>query len=164
VTRLLSLRFVVVAFLTPFGVGALGFLLAGLVSGVGADVIGALIEQGTQRRLNPLIGGVLGLAPVLLLMLILAIGPRLVPRLGWAPAAGWGGLIPIALLEFWAHWEAWTTYFPSRAMPGFPHGLELVIVPLFFAPVGMLVGVGLGLWWGRSEAPAEARPTSGPLG
>lgn len=145
-------RFIGTALVTPFIAAVSGFLIAGVVSGAGTDVVSALIEQASARRLNPLIAGGLGLAPVLLLLLILTLGPRWVPGVGWGRTAAWGGLAAIAALEFWAHWEVWTTYFPSRAMPGFPHGLEFVIVPLFFAPVGMLVGLGAGLLRDRSIA------------
>jgi len=158
-----SPRFVILAVATPFLVALLGFLLGGLAAGMGGGVVTALIEQVGQRRLNPLMAGVLGLAPVLLLLLILWIAPRFLPRLGWGAPAGWAGLAPIAILELWAHWEVWTTYLPTRSMPGFPHGLELVIVPLFFAPVGMTIGLGVALWLGpgAAEAGVDARGAGG---
>ncbi len=161
-TQLLTPGFLVLALATPFVVGVVGFLLGGLVSGVGVDTLSAFLEQAGQRRLNPLIAGVLGLAPVILLLLILAVGARFTPRAGWGPAAAWGGLVPIAVLELWAHLEVWSTYFPSRSMPGFPHGLELVIVPIFFAPVGVVVGVLLGLWFGRARAHSAASTGAAP--
>jgi hypothetical protein len=148
-------RFLAVALAAPFLVGVIAFLGAAVVAGSASDALPALFEQAGRRRLNPLVAGALGLAPVLLLLLILVVGPRLAPRWGWGPAVAWAGLAPVALLELWAHWTVWSTYFPSRAMPGFPHGLELVIVPLFFAPVGAVVGVVVGLLAGGSRETSD---------
>lgn len=159
----LSPGFVAVALATPFLIGVVAFLMAGLAAGMGPDAVTALVEQASERRLNPLIAGVLGLAPVLLLLLLLGVVPRFTPRAGWRPAVAWAGLAPVALLELWAHWEVWTTYLPSRTMPGFPHGLELVIVPVFFAPIGALVGVGLSLALAR-RTPEGVAPAAGTAG
>lgn len=156
-TRTLRPGFVVLALATPFLVGVLAFVSAGVLSGMGYDVVTALVEQSSQRRLNPLIAGGLGLAPVLLLLLLLAVGPRLLPNADWGPTVAWAGLIPVAALELWAHWEVWTAYLPSRGVLTFPHGLELVIVPIFFAPVGMVAGLGLGLWSARRSGVGEGQ-------
>jgi hypothetical protein len=161
-TRLLRPGFVALALATPFAMAVVGFFLGGLMSGSGVETVSAFLEQAGERRLNPLIAGVLGLAPVILLLLILAVGVRFTPRAGWGPAAAWGGLVPIAVLELWAHLEVWSTYFPSRSMPGFPHGLELVIVPIFFAPVGVVFGVLLGLRFGRPRARQAASTGAAP--
>lgn len=41
--------------------------------------------------------------------------------------------------------EFWPKFLPARQFLGFPHGLEFVIGPLFFAPIG--VGVGCFAAW-----------------
>jgi len=161
VNRTIRPGFLLLAVATPFLAGVVAFLVAGLAAGMGVEVVPVLFEQAGQRRLNPLLAGIVGLVPVLLLLLILAVGPRLTPRAGWGPTVAWTGLIPIILLELWAHWEVWTLYLPSRATLSFPHGLELVIVPLFFAPVGVVVGVGLGLWLERSKKHSDASAEAG---
>ncbi len=158
--RTLRREFVVLALATPFLVGILAFVLAGVLSGMGYEVLPALVEQSAQRRLNPLIAGGLGLVPVFLLLLILAVGPRVLPNAAWGPSVAWAGLIPVAALELWAHWEVWTAYLPSRGVLTFPHGLELVIVPIFFAPVGMVAGLGLGLWSAGRSRVAEGHVDS----
>jgi len=55
-----------------------------------------------------------------------------------------GSLAIIALL-LWANASFWPLFLPGRSYPGWPHGLEMVIVPLFFAPVGMLVAVAIAV-------------------
>ena len=56
-----------------------------------------------------------------------------------------GGSIPIIAVLFWANAEFWTDFLPSRVYPGFPHGLELVLGPGLYAPIGMIAGVILAL-------------------
>ena len=73
------------------------------------------------------------------------------PRGRWLGIAGWSGLTPSLLLLVWANAEAWPLYLPGRAFPGFPHGLELIIVPLFFVPVAMVFGTVAGGVVGRAR-------------
>jgi hypothetical protein len=55
------------------------------------------------------------------------------------PLYALGGAVPIMLVTAFVNYEFWPRYVPSRAFLGFPHGLEFVIGPLFFAPVGVLI-------------------------
>lgn len=148
---LLRPRFVVLSLAGPFIVAVAVFGAVGLSSemGVGGTWT-ALVEQSLARRHNPLLAGALGLVPVLFLLGILALGPRWLPAVGWGPAAGWSGLAAVALVLGWAHAQFWPLFLPDRVYPGFPHGLELIIAPLVFAPLAAALGVGLGLVVGRT--------------
>lgn len=142
--------FVALAVAGPFLVAALVFVGVGLATGMGpGGVWTALAELSTGRRHNPFLAATVGLVPVLLLLAALALGPRWWPTAGWGPAAAWSGLAAILLVLAWAHVQFWPLFLPDRVYPGFPHGLELVIAPLLFAPPAAAVGVAMGLMLGR---------------
>ncbi len=143
-----------IAVLAPLLVPPLLFAVVGLGEGMGlAAAASALVDQYSERRFNLLMAGVLGLLPVGLLGVVLWIHRKL----GGAPesrsALAWGGLLPILAVLIWVNFEFWPTYLPDRTFPGFPHGLELVIGPLFFAPVAMVAGMVVAwivsYWTGR---------------
>ncbi len=123
------------AFLVP----AVVFLVCALLADL--TLADSLRETGAQfvvERRHLWGVGVLGLIPVLLLT-----------GLGWV-LGRWleplrtrricqAGLLGIALILVWVNVEFWPGYLPERAFRGFPHGLEFVIGPLFFAPTAMLL-------------------------
>jgi len=117
-------------------------LFAGL--GIG-ESLSALVAQYSAPRQNLLVCGVVGLLPLGLLAAVLWLLNRLAPGNQHRPALALGGLAPILAVLAWVNMEFWPTFLPSRTYPGFPHGLEFVIGPIFFAPVGMAVGL-LVLW------------------
>lgn len=124
----------------PTGVFATCALMAGLAP---AETVAAIIEQYTAARQNLLVVSLLGLFPILLLL----IGLWLHRKFGGNPQVGqwlaWGGLIPILLVLIWINSMFWPIFLPERTYPGFPHGLEFIIGPGIFAPVAMVVGMGL---------------------
>ncbi len=114
-----------------------------------ADTLFALSEQYISRRQNLLVCGLLGLFPLALMGCTLWAHRRFGGDQSFRPALLMGGFIPIILILLWANIEYWPDFLPSRVYPGFPHGLELMLAPIFFAPVGMLLGmlvvrIGLG--------------------
>lgn len=143
--------FIAIALVAPIALPALTYLLVAMLDGHGVGgSVSALLAQVRDGRPNPLISGVLGLLPVLLLVLGMWIGRRFDPEGDRVGAAGWWGLAGILVVLIWANLTAWPLYLPGRPFPGFPHGLELVIGPLFFAPVAAMVGVAIGWITGRS--------------
>lgn len=125
----------------PVAVPVVVFTAVGFASGMGlAGTMAALADQVGQRRLNPLITGVLGWLPVALLFLGRWLARRWRPEGAWVASASWGGLVAILGVLVWANLQFWPLFLPEQVQPGFPHGLELVIGPIFFAPVAMLLG------------------------
>ena len=112
----------------------------------------ALTEQYTAERTNLLVCGLLGLFPILLLLLGLWIYRRSRGTNGVISLMGWCGLIPILLVLVWVNFEYWPSFLPSRTYPGFPHGLEFILGPGFFAPIGMGAGMVVGWWAGRKKS------------
>ncbi|NNE09207.1 MAG: hypothetical protein HKN20_11655, partial [Gemmatimonadetes bacterium] len=53
------------------------------------------------------------------------------------------------------NFDFWPAFLPSRVYPGFPHGLEFIIGPGVFAPIGMLLGV-LTVWVSQRGAGGRA--------
>jgi hypothetical protein len=120
----LDRRFVLLTLLLPLVVAPLVYAVAGLTSGMGvAGTWNALVEQGRGRRNNPMLGGVLGLAPAVLLLLSLWLARRAGRGVHSLRSAGWGGLTALLLTLVWANWQVWSLFLPSRVYPGFPHGL-----------------------------------------
>ncbi|MEM1180008.1 MAG: hypothetical protein AAGM22_16825 [Acidobacteriota bacterium] len=123
---------------------------AGFDAGAMFSALGA---QYAAPRTNLGVVSGLGLLPIILLSL----GVWLVGRLAGGdkrPAFAVAGLVPILIVIGWSQFEYWPHFFPERRPPGFPHGLELVIGPLIFAPAAMAVGL-LTAWF----ALAVKRPT-----
>jgi hypothetical protein len=120
-----------------FLVPSIVFVVVALANNM--DALGALAEQFTAERHNLLGISLLALLPCVLLALLVGIGGRFARRPNW-PLYALGGAVPIVLVTAFVNYEFWPRYLPSRAFLGFPHGLEFVIGPLFFAPIGVLVG------------------------
>jgi hypothetical protein len=132
---------VLLALIAPLVLPPLIFVGVAWSAGMGfSGAWQALLEQSVSARQNPLRAAPLGLLPVFILLLALWLGHRSGRDASSVRIAGWGGLIAILLVIAWANIEAWSGFLPSRVYQGFPHGLELVIGPLFFAPIAMLVG------------------------
>lgn len=122
---------------------AVVFLTVALLSGLPvSDTISALTSQFATRKQNLGVAGLLGLFPLLLMGLILWLRRKFFngnPRL--TSSIVLGGFIPLLAVLLWANIEYWTDFLPARVAPGFPHGLELVIGPLIYAPVASLLGM-----------------------
>ena len=111
----------------------------------------ALADQYGQDKQNPLIVSILSCAPFLLLALVLGLARwrGALTRTCRHIVLGGGGAILVVMT--WAHAQFWPSYLPGVPYPGFPHGLELVIAPLYFAPVAMLVGAAFAWLAGRDS-------------
>lgn len=144
-------RFFTITLVALFLIPPAVFLITMLTEGLGpGEALSAVFDQYAQRRQNPLANTVLGLIPVAPLVLILVIY-RLRKGPAGSTAIATGGGIGIASMLLWANMEYWPNFLPGRDYPGFPHGLEIVIGSLFFAPVAMLVGVVMGVLWLRAR-------------
>ena len=141
---------VLVALLVPPVVFTACALLAGM--GVGGTV-SAMVAQYGADRLNLLVLGILGTIPLAFLCLVLGVYRRFGSVEPVRVMALGGGLVVIALLV-WAHGSYWPSFLPERSAPMWPHGIEFVVVPLFFAPVGAVAGMLAGWLIHRSGAPA----------
>ncbi len=140
------------ALVGPFLIPPVAFLAVALAAGLGpGEAWGAMVGQirGRPALITP---GFLSLLPMGLFLGVLALLRRRNRDDRWVGAVGWAGVIPSLLLLVWANLEVWPLYLPGRAFPGFPHGLELVIVPLFFVPVAMVVGGLVGAVVARSRS------------
>jgi hypothetical protein len=141
-SKTMSVPFVSAAVLGAVGVPLLVFLLSGLLAGMApGEVVGALVEQSRARTSNPLKGAMAGLVPMVVLLGTLAVAARFDRDRTWLGTGRWVGLGSVLLVIAWANFEYWPTFLPDRVYAGFPHGLELVIGPIFFAPVAMAVAL-----------------------
>ena len=133
--------FFLAALTLPLLVPPLVYGAVALGAGFGVSgTVEALAGQFAGGRPSLLGASILGVLPALLLLGVVRLLRRFDPGDAWRRAAGWGGLAAILLVLIWANLEAWPAFLPGRPFPGFPHGLELVIAPLFFAPVAMVLG------------------------
>ena len=130
---------------TLFLVPATAYLLTYTVSDAHTgDAFASLIAQYQQSKRNPILTALLALFPFLLLALGLFIAKKRGVNEPRRSAICLGGGLAIAGVMLWANLIYWPNFLPDVPYPGFPHGLELVIAPLFFAPVAMLIGILLG--------------------
>jgi len=88
---------------------------------------------------------VLGLAPLVLLSLILWIGRRFGRFHESGVAVSLGGAVAVLILAVFVNFQYWPTFLPSQNYPGWPHGIEFVVGPLFGGPIAVLVGMVVGL-------------------
>jgi hypothetical protein len=120
------------------------FVLVALISGMSpADTAGALVAQYAAARVNLAVCSGLGLVPLLLLAVVLWIRRRRRPSAEGPPLYAIGGALPILAVAVFVNVEYWTAFLPNRTFPGFPHGLEFIIGPGIFAPIGMLAGLAV---------------------
>jgi hypothetical protein len=118
------------------------FALVGLAEGMGmAGTLGAVVEQYGARRLNLFMVAVLSFLPLLFLALLVFLIGRFTSVNASRRALALGGSVAIVAVMIWVNFEFWPAFLPERSAPGFPHGLEFVIGPLYFAPVAMLAGM-----------------------
>jgi hypothetical protein len=124
--------------LLAFGIPASVFFICALLADLSlADSLRETIAQYAEKRQHLWGCGVLGVIPVALLTFIgWLIGKRLNPQRTRFIAQM--GLLGIALVLVWINFQFWPGYLPERAFRGFPHGLEFVIGPIYFAPAAML--------------------------
>lgn len=135
-------RFLITSLSLPLLLPTAIFTLCALAAGLSpAETWMATLEQLAAPRQNLLVCGALGLFPVALLFSVLWLHRRFggaeKTRLGMA----WSGLAAILVVLTWANRQFWPHFLPSRTYPGFPHGLELVLGPLLFAPITMILGL-----------------------
>ena len=135
-------RILLVSALLLLALPPLIFILVALTSGMALpETAGALAAQYRASRVNLAVCTALGLAPLLLLAIVLWIRRRRRPSADGPPLYAIGGSLPIVAVAIFVNFEYWTAYLPNRTFPGFPHGLEFIIGPGVFAPVGMLAGL-----------------------
>lgn len=117
------------------------FIATALHRGMGvAGTLSAVGEQYAADKLNLLVVSLLGLLP-LILTAILIVGRKLLRKSPVGSTAyAWGGCIPVVVVAVFVNFEYWPSYLPARQFLGFPHGLEFVIGPFVFAPIGALLG------------------------
>lgn len=114
------------------------FILVGIFSDMSVgSVLSALLEQYTQSKRNLLLIGLFACLPLLLISLVLWLHKRFGGAAALRPILTRSGFLGIFLITVWVNFEFWPDYLPERVYPGFPHGLEFVIGPLFFAPIAM---------------------------
>lgn len=120
------------------------FVTVAMSSGMTAgDTVQALAAQYAAARVNLAVCSGLGLVPLLLLAVVLWIRRRRRPPADGPPLYAIGGALPILAVAAFVNIEYWTAYLPDRVFLGFPHGLEFIIGPGLFAPIGMLAGLGV---------------------
>lgn len=118
------------------------FTAVGLAEGMGlGGTLSAVVAQYGTRRLNLLMVAVLSLLPLALLALLVHLVGRFTSVAASRRALATGGALAIVAVMLWVNAQFWPLFLPERSAPGFPHGLEFVIGPLYFAPVGMVVGM-----------------------
>jgi len=119
------------------------------------ETASAMVEQYQEQRQNLFVVGVLGLVPLGVVAVVLWLHKRFGGNQGARSLMKLGGLVLVYAVLIWANFEYWPDFLPSRVYPGFPHGLELVIGPLFFAPVAAGVGLFAGWLVGREKGRPE---------
>ncbi len=149
--------FLIFALVVPSFIYVICALSAGF-DAQGAAV--ALAAQFQSKRQNMLFSTALNVFPVLLLIGLLWLYKKLTGRIEALQSMGWFGFLPIALVLIWTNLEVWPLFLPGRSYPGFPHGLEMIIGPGVFAPIGAVVGMVVG----RLFSAKKTRSTSDTLG
>lgn len=127
--------------LLAFAIPATVFVVCALLADMSlTESLRAAVTQFSAER-HPLFGAaILGSMPVLL---VTVLGWLLARKLAAQRARliAQAGLFGIALILVWVNVEFWPGYLPGKTFRGFPHGLEFVIGPIFFAPPAMLVAM-----------------------
>jgi len=144
VNKLTESRILLASALLLLAIPPLVFVLVALTSGMSpADTAGALVAQYVAPRINLAVCSGLGLLPLLLLAVVLWVRRRRRPSTEGPPVYAIGGVLPILAVAVFVNAEYWTAFLPNRTFLGFPHGLEFIIGPGIFAPVGMLAGLAV---------------------
>jgi len=143
--HVLSRKFGLFSIVLPLLIPPVVFTYSAFAAGMsGSETIGALVDQYGASRQNLWVCGFLGWFPILLLFVVFWIARRVKGKDERLSALAWGGLIPIIAVLVWVNFEYWPSFLPARTFLGFPHGLEFVIGPGIFAPVGMVTGMVIG--------------------
>ncbi len=120
------------------------FFVHGVAGGMGAvGTLAALAEQYTMRRNNLAVVSLLGALPLTLLPLVLWLRKRLRSSRTDAAVYALGGALPILAVAVFVNHEYWSRFLPARQFLGFPHGLEFIIGPFVYAPIGILIGLSI---------------------
>jgi hypothetical protein len=144
VEKLTEARILLASALLLLAIPPFVFVLVGLTSGMSpADTAGALSAQYGAESVNLAVCSGLGLVPLLLLAGVLWIRRRLRPSAEGPLLYAIGGALPILAVAVFVNVEYWTAFLPDRTFLGFPHGLEFIIGPGIFAPIGMLAGLAV---------------------
>ncbi len=134
-------RVLVVGVLATFLIPAASYWACGVLEGLApVTALEYLIEQYGVRRQNPALSAIPALLPLVLLAAVLAVIRRMTAK-PTSLVLAIGGLAPQLALQIWTNVGFWSIYLPTRSYPGYPHGLEFVIVPLFYTPVAMALGL-----------------------
>ena len=137
-------RILLASALLVLAIPPLVFIVVALTSAMTpVETADALATQYVAPRVNLAVCSGLGLAPLLLLALLLWIRRRRRPAEEGPPLYAIGGALPILAVTIFVNVEYWTAFLPNRTFLGFPHGLEFIIGPAIFAPIGMLAGLAV---------------------
>ncbi len=118
------------------------FCLVALSSGLNlTETTTALIGQFSSRKQNLLMVGLLSLLPVGFMLLVIWLVSKIKRLTVGKRNLAIGGASGILTVDVWMNVEYWPTFLPQMTYAGFPHGLEFVLGPIFYAPVMMLVGM-----------------------
>jgi hypothetical protein len=119
------------------------FAVCGLLANMGVADIGAAMFEQYASDARPALWGpsLLALAPVLLLALALWLIAKFRKQPDLNRPLGAAGLLAMTLVLIWANASYWTIFLPERTSPGWPHGMELLVGPLFFAPPAVLLAM-----------------------
>jgi len=129
--------FVATALIVPFVIPFVVYLTVALASGLGFGEATAATWAQVRGRPSLLTSGLLAMIPMVLFLGAVALLKKRDEEGRWLNIAAWFGLTPSIVLLVWANAEVWPSFLPGRPFPGFPHGIELIIVPLFFVPAAM---------------------------
>ena len=143
--------FVVATLALPVIIPPLAYLAAAFGAGLGfAEAFAGMLGQigGRPALLTP---ALLTLAPLLVYLAVLRFLRRKDPEGRWLPFGSWCGLVPSLALILWANLQVWPSRLPGMTPPGWPHGLELVIVPIFWVPVSLVAGTVVGALVARTR-------------
>lgn len=127
------------------------FLVSGLAAEMGLlDTLNAVMDQyGPEARPKLWSSSVISVVPVLGLGLVLWLIAKIRGKHDLTPLLGAAALVALALVLIWSNVSFWLTFLPEQRTPGWPHGLELVVGPLVFAPLAMLTAMLLAWAVGR---------------
>ena len=120
---------------------ALLFMGVGIFRGMGLSAsLTALGNQYLAARTNLFVITVLGILPLAVVYVLLGIR-RLLTK-SWEHAGFFALLasVPVVLVAIVMHLEYWPAFLPNQQFLGFPHGLEFIIGPFVFAPIGAAFG------------------------
>ncbi len=118
------------------------FFLVAVTSGLSiSDTLAALVSRYQNKRMNLLLASAASFFPVLLLLFFLGVRRLLKKSAQKSALYAAIGVLPAILVALFVNLEYWPTFLPNQTYAGFPHGLEFVIGPGVFAPIGLAIAV-----------------------